>query len=183
MQTCKLFAVVNARWTTSNQKLLVLEPQWIKSTERAKRLLIPPVYSLRGIRAYDELRIVVTEVGQVKQTVTPPSSTGLRMSAVVPLPSLYTSISWTATVYCYTLSVLTTTRGAPKSCATFTGLHTASCNQCHSHVSRLTRDELATGISLHVPATPAVRNLSVLVSYLEYATQLVHPSKAVRVCH
>ena len=72
----KLFAVVNGRWTTSNQKLLVLEPKvvvfeprWIKSTERAKRLLIPPVYSLRGIRSYDELHIVVTEVGQVKQTV------------------------------------------------------------------------------------------------------------------
>ena len=63
---CKLLAVVNARWTTSNQKLLVLEPnvvvlelQWIKSTERAKRLLISPVYFLRGIRAYDELQIVV----------------------------------------------------------------------------------------------------------------------------
>ena len=50
--------------------MLVLEPQSIKSTERAKQLLIPPVYSLRGIRAYDELQIVVTEVGQVKQTVT-----------------------------------------------------------------------------------------------------------------
>jgi len=39
---------VNARLIASNQKLLVLEPkvvesepQWIKSTERAKRLLIP----------------------------------------------------------------------------------------------------------------------------------------------
>jgi len=42
----------------------------MKSTERAKRLLILPVYSLRGIRAYDELQIVVTEVQQVKQTVT-----------------------------------------------------------------------------------------------------------------
>jgi len=77
VQRCMLFAVVNARWTTSNQKLLVLEPkvvvfepQWIKSTERAKLLLIPPVYSLRGIRADDKLQIVVTEVGQVKQTVT-----------------------------------------------------------------------------------------------------------------
>ena len=57
--------------------MLVLEPnvvvqenRWIKSTERAKRLLIPPVYSFRGIRAYDELQIAVTEVGQVKQTVT-----------------------------------------------------------------------------------------------------------------
>ena len=70
MVRCTLFAVVNARWTTSNKKLLVLEPQWIKSTTRAKRLLIPPVYSLRGICAYDELQIVVTEVGQVKQTVT-----------------------------------------------------------------------------------------------------------------
>jgi len=38
---------------------------------RAKRLLIPPVYFLRGIGAYDELQIVVTEVGQVRQTVTP----------------------------------------------------------------------------------------------------------------
>ena len=28
------------------------------------------VYSFRGIRAYDELQTVVTEVGQVKQTVT-----------------------------------------------------------------------------------------------------------------
>jgi len=44
--------------------------QWIKSIGRAKLLLIPPVYSLRGIRAYEELQIVVTEVGQVKQTVT-----------------------------------------------------------------------------------------------------------------
>jgi hypothetical protein len=51
-------------------KVVVLEPQRIKSIERAKQLLIPPVFSLRGIRAYDELRIVVTEVGQVKQTVT-----------------------------------------------------------------------------------------------------------------
>jgi len=51
-------------------KVGVLEPQPIKSTERAKRLLIPPVYSLREIRAYDELQIVVTKVGQVKQTVT-----------------------------------------------------------------------------------------------------------------
>ena len=30
----------------------MLEPQRIKSTERAKRLLIPPVYSLRGIREF-----------------------------------------------------------------------------------------------------------------------------------
>ena len=74
---CMLLAVVNARWTTSNQKLfvlqpnvVVLEPQWIKSNERAKRFLISPVYSLRGIHAYDELQIVVTEVGQVKQMVT-----------------------------------------------------------------------------------------------------------------
>jgi len=37
--------------------------------KRAKRVLSPPVYSLRGIRAYDELQIVVTEVGQVKETV------------------------------------------------------------------------------------------------------------------
>jgi len=42
----------------------------MKSTERAKRLLIPLVCSLRGIRAYDELQTVVTEVGQVKQTGT-----------------------------------------------------------------------------------------------------------------
>jgi hypothetical protein len=70
VQRGTLFAVVNARWTTSKQNLLVLEPQWIKSTERAKRLLIPPVYFLRGIRTYDELQIVVTKVGQVKQTVT-----------------------------------------------------------------------------------------------------------------
>ena len=48
----------------------MLEPQSIKSTERAKRFLIPPVYFLRGIRACDELQIVVTEVGQVTQTVT-----------------------------------------------------------------------------------------------------------------
>ena len=110
---CTLFAVVNARWTTSNQmllvlepkivgagangcwcwnqkllvlepkivgagtngcwcwnqKLLVLEPHGIKNTKRAKRLLIPPVCSLRGIRAYYELQMVVTEVGQVKRTV------------------------------------------------------------------------------------------------------------------
>ena len=71
MVRCTQFAAVNARWTTSNQMLLVLEPQWIKSTERAKRPLIPPVYSLRRIRAYDELQIIVTEVGQFKQTVTP----------------------------------------------------------------------------------------------------------------
>jgi len=38
-----------------------------KSTERGKRLKIPPVYSFRGIRAYDELQTVATEVGQVKQ--------------------------------------------------------------------------------------------------------------------
>ena len=51
-------------------KVVVLEPQWIKSTERAKRPLIPPVYPLRGISAYDELQIVVADVGQGKQTVT-----------------------------------------------------------------------------------------------------------------
>ena len=34
--------------------------------------IIPPVYSLRGIRAYDELQIAVIEVGKVKQTVTLP---------------------------------------------------------------------------------------------------------------
>ena len=40
-------------------------------TERTERLLIPPVYSLRGIRAYDELQtFVAAEVEQVKQTVT-----------------------------------------------------------------------------------------------------------------
>jgi len=50
---CTLFAVVNVRWTTSNQKLMVLETKWIKSTEKADRILIPPLYSLRGIRAYD----------------------------------------------------------------------------------------------------------------------------------
>jgi len=70
VQRCTLFAAVNARWTTSNQKLLVLEPQWIQSTERAKGVLIPPVYSLRAIRTYDELQAVVTEVGQVKQMIT-----------------------------------------------------------------------------------------------------------------
>jgi len=37
---------------------------------RTKQLQIPPVYSLSGIRAYDELQIVVTEVRQVRQTVT-----------------------------------------------------------------------------------------------------------------
>jgi len=105
------------------------------------------------------------------------------MSAVVPLPSLYTISYWTLTAYCYGLSVLTTASSASKSCATFIRLHTESCNQRHSYVSMLRREELATGILLRVAATPAVRNLPVLVSYLEYATQLVHPSKAVRVCH
>jgi len=58
--------------STNNEqpKESVLESQRIKSIERAKRLLISPVHSLRGIRAYDELQIVVTEVGQVRQTVT-----------------------------------------------------------------------------------------------------------------
>ena len=70
MQRCMLFAVLNARRTTSNQKLLVLEPQRMKSDERAKRFLIPPVCSLRGISAYAELQIVVAEVGKLKQTVT-----------------------------------------------------------------------------------------------------------------
>ena len=65
---CTLFAVVNARWTTSKQKLLVLEPLWIKSTERTKLLLVPPLHSLRGNRVYDELQIV-TEVGLVKQII------------------------------------------------------------------------------------------------------------------
>ena len=55
---CTLMAVVYAKWTASNPTFLVLEPQWIKCTERAKRLLVPPVYSLRGIRAYDELQMV-----------------------------------------------------------------------------------------------------------------------------
>jgi len=35
-----------------------------------------PVYSFRGIRAYDELQIVVNEVGQVKQMVTYHKITG-----------------------------------------------------------------------------------------------------------
>jgi len=113
----------------------------------------------------------------------PPSSTGLRMSATVPLLSLYTIISWTATVFCYRLSFLTTACSAWKSCATYIRLHTESCNECRSYLSRLTRDELGTGIVLRVASIPAVRNPSVLVSYLEYATQLVQPSKAVRVCH
>ena len=42
----------------------------MKSDERAKRFLIPPVCSLRGISAYAELQIVVAEVGKLKQTVT-----------------------------------------------------------------------------------------------------------------
>ena len=67
---CTLFAVVNARWTTSSRKLLVLGHQAIKRIERAKRHLIPPVCSLRAIRAYDDLQTFVTEVGQVTQTVT-----------------------------------------------------------------------------------------------------------------
>jgi hypothetical protein len=51
--------------------LLVLEPQWIKSTDRARRLLIPLyVCSLRGNCPYDELQTAVTEVGQVKEMVT-----------------------------------------------------------------------------------------------------------------
>jgi len=41
------------------------------------------------------------------------------MSAVVRLLSLYTIISWTATVYCYTLSFRPTACSASKSCATF----------------------------------------------------------------
>ena len=48
----------------------MLEPQRIKNTERAKWLLIPSVYSLRGIGAYDELKIAVTEAEQVIQTDT-----------------------------------------------------------------------------------------------------------------
>jgi len=50
--------------------VVVFEPQWRKITERAKRLLIPPVYFLRGSCAYDELQIVNSEVGRAKQTVT-----------------------------------------------------------------------------------------------------------------
>jgi len=55
-------------------KVVVLERQPIKSTERAKRPSVLTVYSLRGISAYDELQVVVNEVGQVKQTVTAPCS-------------------------------------------------------------------------------------------------------------
>ena len=88
VQRCTLFAVVNARWTTSKQKLLVLERQWIQSTERAKQLLIPPVYCLRGTRAYDELQIVVTEVGQVKQTVTLSSFISISIHVMYYPPSL-----------------------------------------------------------------------------------------------
>jgi len=58
------------KFVDAGTKSCVFEPQSIKSNERAKRLPIPPVYCLRGIRAYGELRIVVTEVGQVKQKVT-----------------------------------------------------------------------------------------------------------------
>ena len=47
----------------------MLEHQWIKSIERAERLLIIPVYSLRAIRANGELQTAVTGVGQVTQTV------------------------------------------------------------------------------------------------------------------
>ena len=68
MFRCTVLAIVNARRKASNQKLLVLEHHWIKSAEGAKRLLIPPVYSLRGISAYAKLQIV-TEDGQIKQTV------------------------------------------------------------------------------------------------------------------
>jgi len=37
-----------------------------------------PVYSLRGIRAYDELQIVVTEVRQIKQMVTVQTTNGMK---------------------------------------------------------------------------------------------------------
>ena len=66
----EMYAVCGCECYMNEQlKVVVFEPQWKKSTERAERLLIPPVYSLRGIRVYDELQIAVTEVGQVKQTV------------------------------------------------------------------------------------------------------------------
>jgi len=91
VQRCTLFAAVNAKWTTGNQKLLVMEPQWIKSTERAKRLLIPAVYSLREIRVDDELQIVVTEVGQVKQTVTVQNKTIEEITLFIHLFSMESS--------------------------------------------------------------------------------------------
>jgi len=75
VQRCTLIAVTNARWTTNNQKLLVLEPKVVvfeplnKEYWKSKAASNSPVYSSRGIPAYAELQIVVTEVGQVKQTV------------------------------------------------------------------------------------------------------------------
>ena len=41
-----------------------------KEYQKSKAASNSPVYSLRGIRAYDELQKIVTEVMQVKQMVT-----------------------------------------------------------------------------------------------------------------
>jgi len=54
-------------------KVVVLEPAGTsvnKEYWKSKATSNSPVYSLRGIHAYDELQIVVNEVGQIKQTVT-----------------------------------------------------------------------------------------------------------------
>ena len=66
MFRCTLFVVVFSRWNNEQPREVVPKSQRIKSYRRAKQLLIPPAYSLRGIRAYDELQIAVTETRQVK---------------------------------------------------------------------------------------------------------------------
>ena len=66
MFRCILFVVGNL----DEQRATKLVSSGISAnrvTERAERLPIPPVYSLRGIRAYDKLQIVVTEVRQVRR--------------------------------------------------------------------------------------------------------------------
>jgi len=63
---CTLFAVVNVRWTTKFGAGTSANKEYWKSKAASNS----PVYFLRGIRAYDELRIVVTEVLQIKQTLT-----------------------------------------------------------------------------------------------------------------
>ena len=68
---CWQLWMLDEQWATKcwcwNEKLWCLNLSEKKSTDREKRLKIPPVYSFRGIRAYDELQTFATEVGQVKQ--------------------------------------------------------------------------------------------------------------------
>jgi len=53
--------------------MLVMVPQWIKSTRKSKVAPNSSCIFLGRICAYNEIHIAVTEVGQVKQSVKGPN--------------------------------------------------------------------------------------------------------------